>query len=220
MEATIIKWSKQVGETIEIDETLLEIATDKVDSEVPSPVRGTVAKLLFEADAVVQIGATIALIATEGEELMPSPALQSTNAIQEAATVSVKENKSISPKEVVVAVEKKARPSVSNRFYSPLVRNIAQKENIAIGELDKIAGTGKDGRVTKKDMLGYVSSRKNGSTAATNVLPTTDITSNKNTTKNNNIATSVNGTAEIIEMDRTRRLIADHMVRSLSLIHI
>jgi len=212
MEATIIKWSKQVGETIEIDETLLEIATDKVDSEVPSPVRGTVAKLLFEKDAVVQIGATIALIATEGEELMPSPALQATDAKQEEANLSATTENKSAPQTVALAVEKKARPSVSSRFYSPLVRNIAQKENIAIEELDKVIGTGKDGRVTKKDMLNYVVNHKNGERVAVNVLPT-NLPSNKNTVKNN-VATSVSGAVEIIEMDRTRRLIADHMVRS------
>lgn len=213
MEATIIKWSKQVGETIEMDETLLEIATDKVDSEVPSPVRGTVAKLLFEADAVVQIGATIALIATEGEELMPSPALQPADSQQETTTMPASKP---APQKAALAVERKARPSVSSRFYSPLVRNIAQKENIAIEELDKVVGTGKDGRVTKKDMLNYVVYREKGTAVAassTSIAATTNITSTKNISKNT-IAKSVSGAVEIIEMDRTRRLIADHMVRS------
>ena len=213
MEATIIKWSKQVGETVEMDETLLEIATDKVDSEVPSPVRGTVAKLLFEADAVVQIGTTIALIATEGEELMPSPALQTADTKQEASKLSVSKNKPTPQKEVLVA-EKKIKPNTSKRFYSPLVKNIAQKENIAIEELEKVVGTGKSGRVTKKDMLNYVAKRKNGTTAVTsitNAVAVNNITSN---TTRTTAATSINGAVEIVEMSRTRRLIAEHMVHS------
>ena len=212
MEATIIKWSKQVGDTVEMDETLLEIATDKVDSEVPSPVRGTVAKLLFEADAVVQIGATIALIATEGEELMPSPALQTVDAKQEVTKLSVSKNKSTPQKEVLVA-EKKIKPNTSKRFYSPLVKNIAQKENIAIEELEKVVGTGKSGRLTKKDMLNYVAKRKNGTTAATSVNTVAMTNTAPNTTKTF-AATSINGAVEIIEMSRTRRLIAEHMVHS------
>ncbi len=214
MEATIIKWSKEVGDTIEMDETLLEIATDKVDSEVPSPTRGTVAKLFFEADAVVPIGATIALIATEGEELMPSPSLQATDPKQEEVAIATIENEP-APQKVALAVNKKAKPTASNRFYSPLVKNIAQKENIAIEELERIVGTGKDERVTKKDMLNYVVCRKNGTTVAassTNIVSTT-IPKSSNTTKNT-IAKSVNGEVEILEMDRTRRLIAEHMVRS------
>ena len=209
MEATIIKWSKQVGETVEMDETLLEIATDKVDSEVPSPVRGTVAKLLFEADAVVQIGATIALIATEGEELMPSPALQTTDTKQEATKMLVREHMS-TPQKVALVAEKRARPNTSKRFYSPLVKNIAQKENIALEDLEKVIGTGKNGRVTKKDMLSYVAKCKNGTTTPAS---SAKVGTAPNTPKKS-IATSVNGATEIIEMSRTRRLIAEHMVQS------
>ncbi len=212
MEATIIKWSKQVGETVEMDETLLEIATDKVDSEVPSPVRGTVAKLLFEADAVVQIGATIALIATEGEELMPSPALQNSGTKQEATKTLVREHIP-TPQKVALVAEKRAKPNTSKRFYSPLVKNIAQKENIAIEDLEKVIGTGKNGRVTKKDMLNYVVKRKNGTAATPSISVGTMSNTAPNTTKKS-IATSVNGATEIIEMSRTRRLIAEHMVHS------
>jgi len=215
MEATIIKWCKQVGETIEVDETLLEIATDKVDSEIPSPVSGTLAKILFEEDATVAIGTTIALVATEGEELMPepSPAVQATAETEAkplAATIPSKPAKKIQ-------VEKAARPSVSSRFYSPLVRTIAQKENISIKELETISGTGKEGRVTKKDMLQYLSSKKNGGTIETT---TPSITSkpvpatSTNVSSSPSISKSASGEVEIIEMDRMRRLIADHMVRS------
>ena len=217
MEATIIKWCKQVGETIEVDETLLEIATDKVDSEIPSPVSGTLAKILFEENDTVAIGTTIALVATEGEELMPepSPAVQAKPEPAEepkAATIPSTPAKK-------VQVEKAARPSVSSRFYSPLVRTIAQKENISIAELETIQGTGKEGRVTKKDMLQYLGTKKSGNGAQVQkttptVSPTKQPTSASTTTVPSPTAKSTNGAVEIIEMDRMRRLIAEHMVRS------
>ncbi len=217
MEATIIKWCKQVGEQIEVDETLLEIATDKVDSEIPSPVSGTLAKILFEENDTVAIGTTIALVATEGEELMPepSPAVQATpETIEEPKAATIPST----PK--TVQVEKAARPSVSGRFYSPLVRTIAQKENISIAELDTIAGTGKKGRVTKKDMLQYLDSKKKGKVESVQ-KSTPSLSSRKQATtasitsaSSPSAISSVSGAVEIIEMDRMRRLIAEHMVRS------
>lgn len=214
MEATIIKWSKQVGETIALDETLLEIATDKVDSEIPSPVAGTLAKVLFEADETVAIGTVIALVATEGEEIMPepSPAVQPMAEPEEAPVAAT------SPSKPIRKVEKAARPSVSNRFYSPLVRTIAQKENISIEELDSIEGTGKKGRVTKKDMLQYLANKQqnNGTQSLPKEKAAPVISTQSATTTTVPIVTtsSVNGAVEIIEMDRMRRLIAAHMVRS------
>jgi len=217
MEATIIKWLKNVGDTIEMDETILEIATDKVDSEVPSPVGGTVAKLLFNEEDTVAVGQVIALIATEGEELMP-----------EAAVPDVKTNGPHSDEEEVASVaevlannltteiEKVARPiTTSDKFYSPLVRNIAQKENISIEELDQISGTGLKDRVTKKDILNYIKTRSTQTITAIakptivqpNIVP--DSTNTPSPT-----SPSVSGAVEIIEMDRMRRLIADHMVMS------
>ena len=215
MEATIIKWAKQVGETIEVDETLLEIATDKVDSEVPSPVRGTIAKIYFNQDDTVAIGEVIALIASEGEELMPEPS----PVLPTKAATPVKEtlaaiDKTISVKKATI-VEKVATTtaSTSTRFYSPLVRNMAKKENIAIEALDQIQGTGKDGRVTKKDMLHYLANRNKGNSKplATPPMSATQTTSVVDTSP---IAKSINGAVEIIEMSRMRRLIADHMVNS------
>ena len=214
MEATIIKWVKKVGDTVEAEETILEIATDKVDSEVPSPVGGTIAKILFSEDDTVAIGQVIAVIATEGEELMPEAAQADSNvAVQHIAEEELVE---VAVKPQQIAQEKVARPSVSNKFYSPLVRNIAQKENIPIEELDQITGSGLNERVTKKDILNYIKNK--------NTIPVVTASANIDTTSESRaadlkpvskpVSKSISGEVEIIEMDRMRRLIADHMVMS------
>lgn len=214
IEATIIKWVKNEGESVEVDETILEIATDKVDSEVPSPVAGTIAKILFGENETVAVGQAIALIATEGEEIMPEPS----PAIEELSQNGKgKKEPELVLEEVgvksLVDVEKAARPSQSERFYSPLVRNIAEKENISIEELDSIEGSGKNGRVTKKDIISYLNNRQ---TVTASPSPTTNpvIPAEPLVTKLPRTATSVSGNVEIIEMDRMRRMIADHMVTS------
>lgn len=220
IEATILKWTKQVGDTIELDETILEIATDKVDSEIPSPVAGTLAKILFQENDVVEIGKVIAIIATEGESVdtVPSPSVVE-------APISSNGN-GHSKKEVPVAVPSNsvsasvAQPATmvsgSGKFYSPLVKNIAKKENISIVELDALSGSGKNGRVTKKDILAFVSNRTNGgsqiTTSHTIAAPSNNV--NTSTHSSSNAATSVSGNVEIVEMDRMRKMIADHMVMS------
>ncbi|MFK7979867.1 MAG: dihydrolipoamide acetyltransferase family protein [Saprospiraceae bacterium] len=217
MEATIIKWVKNVGDTIEMDETILEIATDKVDSEVPSPVGGTVAKILFKEEETVAVGQVIALIATEGEELMPEAAVPGTKTNgqhsdeEEIATVA-----EVLANSITTEIEKIARPiTTSDKFYSPLVRNIAQKENISLEELDQISGTGLHDRVTKKDILKYIETRSKQTITAISpptITSPTVIPTPKN--KPSVVRSSVSGAVEIIEMDRMRRLIADHMVMS------
>ncbi len=222
MEATILKWVKNVGDAVDVDETILEIATDKVDSEVPSPVKGVIKEIFFQVDDVVEIEKVIAIIATEGEEVGSTPA----PATQQAATSNGKSNghqngqsKTPAPKSVpAVATAAVATPapsavvstSSSNRFYSPLVKNIAKKENISVAELDTIPGSGAKGRVTKKDILGYISNRT--SAPATAVAPSAPATSPKSTPAQPQI--NFDGGTEIIEMDRMRKLIADHMVMS------
>lgn len=218
MEATIIKWVKNIGDTVEADETILEIATDKVDSEVPSPVSGTIAKILFVEDDTVPVGKVIALIATEGEGIMPEAS--HSEGTSETTNGQHRQEKNIemvtisnnNPK--LTTIGKATRPSVSDRFYSPLVRNMAEKENIPIEELNNIVGSGVKGRVTKKDMLHYIKNRSSGSTIATSPTSTTLVqaTPVSNITTSN--SPSVSGNVEIIEMDRMRRLIADHMVMS------
>ena len=211
MEATILKWVKQVGDTVEVDETILEIATDKVDSEVPSPVSGTIAKLNYAENDVVEIGKVIAIIATEGEEVSnvsaPSESKQEAPVSEPIA------------EEVPVQAAQPAAAGVSkstaSRFYSPLVKNIAKQENISEAELESIAGSGQNGRVTKKDMLAYIANRDKKPVAAPEVAPAS-VAKPAFTAPPATLATS-NGNGqdhEIVEMDRMRRLIADHMVRS------
>jgi len=213
IEATILKWHKKVGDEVEMDETILEIATDKVDTEIPAPVAGKVTEILFEADAVVEVGKVIAIIATEAtSESAPTPSVKDA-----PAATNGQANKAAAPKQPAATVTTTAPvPATSggttttNRFYSPLVKNMAKQENIAIPELEQIPGTGKDGRVTKKDMLSYLSNRQGAPAQSTNGQHQPVITKN-NTASNNN---GSSGDVEIIEMDRMRRLIADHMVNS------
>lgn len=206
-EATITSWVKEVGDTIDIDDTVVEVATDKVDSEVPSEVEGTLVEILFEKDDVVQVGQTIAIIETEGGEAV----------LEAAPTVKEEEPKEVAAIEKTVETAKEivASPmntSDSDRFYSPLVKSIAQTEGISLKELETVAGTGKDGRVTKTDILSYIENRGNVApkTVATPVVPKT--AESKPVTK----ATPVsNGADEVIEMSRMGKLIAKHMVDSV-----
>lgn len=202
MEATILRWTKKEGETIEVDETIVEIATDKVDSEIPSPVRGKISRLLFNENETAQIGKVIALIDTEtaeqGSDITPS--------ISEPAPASngqtLKQEKATAPASSPSTSSEPAKNS--GKFYSPLVRSIAKQENISLEELDLLPGSGSQGRVTKKDILAYVEERK--PTATSLNLPPMSKTLPTDTGNSGNV--------EIIEMDRMRRLIADHMVLS------
>lgn len=220
-EATLTKWLKTVGEPVQEDEAVVEIATDKVDSDVPSPVQGVLKEILFREGQVVQVGEAIALIEIEGEGEEP--------------VIAVEERQETSPKEElegdkdgvqeldipgVQELEERTdeiieHPVLTNsegRFYSPLVKSIAQQEGISQEELDRIMGSGAEGRVTKQDVLDYIAARMHGSTReekkasepAKEYTPSTPVQSVRNM-----------GGDEIIEMDRMRRLIADHMVQSV-----
>ena len=148
-EATITSWLKEVGDTIEADEAVLEIATDKVDSEVPSEVDGVLVEKLFDVDDVVQVGQTIAVIEIEGEDGGSVEVPKTQETVQESTPQPV----AVAHVEQTVAVAQEITAPIlssGDRFYSPLVRNIAKQEGISQAELDAIAGTGKDGRVTKK----------------------------------------------------------------------
>lgn len=212
-EATIISWLKEVGDTIEADEAVLEIATDKVDSELPSEVDGVLVKILFNVDDVVKVGQTVAIIETEGEgsgEATPAPATKTEEAPAAVAAVA----KTVTEAKEAVATDF----SSSDKFYSPLVKNIAKEEGISIEELDAIAGTGKDGRVTKNDILGYIKNRGAETTApkaavkeaAKTVAAPAPVAKSTQATP-----VSVNGGDEIIEMTRMGKLIAHHMVASV-----
>jgi 2-oxoglutarate dehydrogenase E2 component (dihydrolipoamide succinyltransferase) len=202
IEATILRWVKNVGDTIKADETILEIATDKVDSDVPSPCAGVITEIFFNVNDVVAIGKVIAIISTDsGATSIPAAAPSSSSATPIAAMPTSG-----------VPASTASTSSESNRFYSPLVRNIAKQEKIAVNELDGIIGSGVQGRVTKSDILNYVSNRQSASApSASAPSPTIAAAS---ATVVNNLNSQSGGNVEIIEMDRMRRLIADHMVMS------
>ncbi|WP_121341500.1 dihydrolipoamide acetyltransferase family protein [Flavobacterium sp. 120] len=204
-EATITNWLKQVGDKIEADEAVLEIATDKVDSEVPSEVSGILVEQLFGKDDLVQVGQTIAIIETD------SAAVAET--VQEVAAPA---EVAIIEKTVEVAKEAVAVPadfSDSEKFLSPLVKNIAKEEGVSVAELASISGTGKEGRVTKNDILDYVKNRTSqpavSAPAAAVQKPVATPVAQKAA------PVSVSGGDEIIEMDRMRKLISGYMVASV-----
>ena len=207
-EATIIKWLKKPGDSIDLDEPVLEIATDKVDSEIPSPVAGILEKILFEEGQTIQVNGVIAIIQTGAAAATassPAPAAPTASKPTETAVVPATASSPVPVK------------SESGKFYSPLVRNIAKEENVSITELDAMQGSGKDGRVTKEDILGYVQNRGSKSTAAaTSPIPQATLQAPPTSVRSEiqAPAVSVSGGDEIIEMDRMRKLIADHMVMS------
>lgn len=214
MEATILKWVKNVGDQVELDETIVEIATDKVDSEVPSPVAGKVVQVLFAENDTVPIGKIIALIETASGAAEPkaSPALAEpapqANGQSPSSVSSSSNGASGNP-----GTAQPLGKGEGSRFYSPLVRNIAQQENISLQELENIAGSGMQGRVTKKDILSYLEERKESPAIITKTTPS----SPKGTPVQVSYtapAVSLDGNVEIVEMDRMRKLIAEHMVMS------
>ncbi len=202
MEATVLKWHKQPGDHVKMDETLLDIATDKVDSEVPSTAAGVLTELLFKENDVVPVGTVIARIDAGG-------------AAQAAAPAPVRQAVQPVPQSQQVVEQYHPAPAAQNngsRFYSPLVLNIAGTEGIGMAELEKIPGTGNEGRVTKKDILNYVADR--GNSAALQAAPAAAPAYIAPAPVSPAVAAPVSGNVEIIEMDRMRKLIADHMVRS------
>lgn len=213
-EATITSWLKDVGDTIEMDDPVLEIATDKVDSEVPSEVDGVLIERFFNVDDVVQVGQVLAIIETEGDD-------DSSNDSAETATIEVEETKNETVQELeqtITQAKETVAPVVSSgeRFYSPLVKNIAKAEGISQAELDSVSGTGKDGRVTKNDILNYIKNKGNTQQpvaikAEIPVAPTKTV----ETTKVEKPVVVSSGEDEIIEMTRMGKLIAHHMVESV-----
>jgi 2-oxoglutarate dehydrogenase E2 component (dihydrolipoamide succinyltransferase) len=206
-EATITNWLKNVGDTIAMDEAVLEIATDKVDSEVPSEVSGVLVEQLFGKDDVVKVGQTIAIIETEGGSVeAPKTAEVAAPIVAEVAkTVEV-------AKETVAPVDF----SGSDKFFSPLVKNIAKEEGVSIAELESISGSGKDGRVTKEDILNFVKNRTSQPVLVETVTPVAQpIKQPVQSTTTSAVPVSVNGGDEIVEMDRMRKLISGYMVASV-----
>ena len=230
MEATILKWHKQPGDAVAMDETVLEIATDKVDSEVPSTAAGVLSEILFNVNDVVPIGTVIAKIKTSAEEkttapgYTPPPKVQEERHKEQEATVAeVVSSHQTFPREAFGTNYKPQTNGTGNRFYSPLVLNIAASEGVSMSELENIPGTGNEGRVTKKDILQYVSERRSGKVRSqqstvqsyqpVNRQEENTARETPSTTQNLPL-TTYSGNVEIIEMDRMRKLIAEHMVRS------
>ena len=236
MEATILKWNKQIGDNIAVDETVLEIATDKVDTEVPAPFAGKLVEICFQVNDVAPIGSVLAKIDVAGENNMVASAPIETPTA--APTPIVEEIESIPY--VPASPVNTAPQETSNteaRFYSPLVLNIAQSEGVSLHDLEKIPGTGSGGRVSKKDILNWVAAKKTGTTpnvvpaaaapVSTPVLVSTQAQSSTVASAPtaaspapSNIASNpagvvLSGATEIIEMDRMRKLIAKHMVDSV-----
>ena len=238
MEATILKWNKQIGDNIAVDETVLEIATDKVDTEVPAPFAGKLVEICFQVNDVAPIGSVLAKIEVAGANNV------FTNAIIEAPaaapTYIEKQPESIP---YVPAAPVNTTPqetgNTESRFYSPLVLNIAQSEGVSLSDLEKIPGTGSGGRVSKKDILNWVAAKKSGTTAnvvspsaapvnssanapvatavaaAASTPAASTSTSTPTTAASSPAGVVLSGASEIIEMDRMRKLIAKHMVDSV-----
>lgn len=213
-EATIIKWLKNEGDTVDADESVLEIATDKVDSEVPSSTAGVLLKKLFNEGDVVQVGTVIAIIGSDkaaGSSAPQAAKVESTETNKTIEVATVAEKVPYVPELIVT------KSNGAARFYSPLVRNIAAQEGVSGDELDRIAGTGAEGRVTKKDILTYLENRTNGKGAATVIAEPAKPAAQKTAEAPKAVsspAVSMSGDTEIVEMDRMRKLIADHMVMS------
>ena len=205
-EATITSWLKEVGDTIDMDEPVLEIATDKVDSEVPSEVDGVVTEILFNVDDVVAVGQTIAIIETEGKGSVTTDAPKQNAA---PAAVAEIEKTIVEAKDSVSTV---ADYSDSENFYSPLVKNIAKEEGISLAELEAIQGSGKEGRVTKNDMLVYLKNRGKHIVAATKAVAPVKVTTPKAPVKVN---IALQEGDEVVAMSRMRKLISGHMTNSL-----
>lgn len=228
-EATITNWLKNIGDTIEMDEPLVEVATDKVDNELPSEVEGVLVKQLFDIDEVAQVGDVIAIISTDG-------AAPADDANAPAAKADVVSN--VAAAEIIAEVETVAasvngsgtmdKNGPTGKFYSPLVRSISEKEGISMTELESISGSGQGGRVTKKDIMAFISGDRKATVAST---PAPAASDNSDASKPAKVITAAptgggflsnikepiviaGPDDEIIEMDRMRKLIADHMVMS------
>ncbi len=222
-EATLTTWLKEIGDTIELDEPIFEIATDKVDSEVPSEVEGKLIAKNFAVDDVIKVGEVVAVIEVEGDTIADSAAPEPETDVAEEAPVAVIEKQILAVKEEVAPVVTDTLSS--DRFYSPLVKNMAKQEGISMQELETIAGTGKEGRVTKNDMLAFIENRKHAPKSAEPLVVEADsndkvvppVEKAKEPVRET-VSTSVtarNG-EELIPLSRMGKLIAHHMVESVT----
>lgn len=209
-EATIIKWVKNEGDKVNADETIVEIATDKVDSEIPAPSEGILVKKLCKEGDIIAVGKPIAIISSDANAKVEAPKASPAPEIKKTAAPALNLTKA-----AVESHEPVSRFSSSGKFYSPLVRSIAQKEGLAMTELETIQGSGKEGRVTKNDILAYLPSRHTNGTKTAPAQTYTEQAIQKQVINGGSTKPlPVGPNDEIIEMDRMRKLIADHMVMS------
>jgi 2-oxoglutarate dehydrogenase E2 component (dihydrolipoamide succinyltransferase) len=240
MEGTVIEWKKKIGDTVAQDETVLEIATDKVDSEVPAPIAGILVEILVPEGETVEVGTPIAVIDTDANASVSTPRVETapapvaeTPAPAPAPTSSPEPVAAPAPEPVQVAVETQAESS-SDRFYSPLVKSIAKEEGISTSELDRIQGTGAQGRVSKEDLMNYIQQRGASSAASAPAAPALSRPAPASTPSpaaSPSVPIAAEGSAgtisageikvnwpsqnvEVIKMDRMRKVIAEHMVKS------
>lgn len=217
-EATITSWLKKVGDTIEIDDAVVEVATDKVDSELPSEVEGKLIEILFKENTIVQVGQTIAVIETQAKDTVLNTTDKTADTEIKVSVAQVEATVSKAKQAISSTTNSTLAANTSNRFYSPLVKSIAKAEGISNHELDSIQGTGKEARVTKNDILDYLKNRKNKSEAfaSTITTPSTSSTSQVNYTKLSNSLT-FKGEDQIVEMTRMGKLISKHMISSIQI---
>jgi len=223
MEATILKWHKQPGDVVKMDETVLEIATDKVDTEVPSTAEGTISEVLFNVNDVVPVGTVIARVKTGAADAQHQEPVPSKSQPESYKSNTEPVHNTFSTNQASQNSRPQPQSLNGNRFFSPLVLNIAAQEGVSMSELEKITGTGNEGRVTKRDILQYVNEKRTGSGQRTQreqppmVIPMNRIEQRepeRESVSGGSQLTTYTGNVEIIEMDRMRKLIADHMVRS------
>jgi 2-oxoglutarate dehydrogenase E2 component (dihydrolipoamide succinyltransferase) len=217
-EATITKWFVKEGDRIEEDEPLFEVATDKVDSEIPSPVDGIIKKIFFPLNALVPVGETVAIISIEGDNDSAEQSAENTEVVPEPEKPNVQEQKAQAETVIVSAIQAPEVKAVdlnheakATRFYSPLVLSIASSEQVSLAELESIQGSGLNNRLQKKDILNYIEARKTGNVAQT---PSVSAVQAMETPAPAKASVSIGTSDQIIEMDRVRKIIADHMVMS------
>ncbi len=226
-EATIVKWLKQPGDQVDQDEIIIEIATDKVDSEIPSPVSGKLLEHRFSADQVAQVGDVLAVIVTEASEASePDKGTVAGPASVDESTAEREPERKVEERtqaETIPGMDQLSHEPVrsgldlsgTDRFYSPLIKSIAAEEGVSVEELESISGTGSEGRLTKQDLLQYLENRANGRSDETVAENNESKAKQEKSNVREESFSITSGQDEIIEMDRMRRLIADHMVHSV-----
>lgn len=213
-EATLTNWLLDVGDTVEADEPVLEIATDKVDSEVPSEVDGKLVEKRFEVDDVIKVGEVIAIIETEGEDEESTEEELTEDTKDKSTAEAAKEAEALMDKAEQTVKTQTEDFSQSERFYSPLVKNIAKTEGISLDELESLEGSGKDGRVTKDDILNYVEDKKTQKDQTAVSTTTQETASAPKSAQEVKTPVNINAEDEVIEMSRMGKLISKHMIHS------